>query len=204
MLIKPMKLSSLAQSILVLVASGAVVSYAVAGQHEGRRSGPGFTSDNNPGVLGRTAKDGRGGLFNSQNNPGVLGSEFGRTTASGVRSTQPAAVFGQGTIGADNRTQAVAAASRREHNKGHQPLTIPGVGVSPIPSATPGGTHSAPSPIPSATPAKPGKGGFPGVSPIPSATPGGTHSAPSPIPSATPGGTHSAPSPIPSATPGGR
>ena len=50
----------------------------------GATSGPGFGSQNNPGVLlGSQASNASGNPgFNSENNPGVLGSEFGRSTAA--------------------------------------------------------------------------------------------------------------------------
>jgi hypothetical protein len=211
--------SSTSQTIIVSVAcSAALISYVMAGA--GLRSGPGFGSDNNPGVLGKTAKGSPGGLFNSLNNPGTLGSQFGRSNApdaaaSGAAhsgATTPVAVFNRdpNIIGAENRNAAVAAAdAHRGQPHGQRPSPFPG--VSPIPSATPGGTHSSPSPIPSATPGGDHPSPSPeptetpgdhGVSPIPSATPGGTHSGVSPIPSATPGGDHPSPSPEPTETPG--
>jgi len=112
----------------------------------------------------------------------------------------------------------------KDNNPSQRPVLVPSAtpsrGISPIPSATPGGTHSSVSPIPSATPG----GTHSSVSPIPSATPGGIHTAPSPggaaigpinddpnsmvtpktqIPSAIPG-TRSSVSPIPSPPPGSR
>ena len=186
-------------STTVLVA---LASYAAAGSHAHHRStpitGPGFNRDDDPGFFGRMGKDERNDFLTKDNNPEVQGSAFGRSTAAQAGSN--------------------SAASQRPVLV---PSATPSRGISPIPSATPGGTHSSVSPIPSATPG----GTHSSVSPIPSATPGGTHTAPSPggaaigpiiddpnamvtpktqIPSATSGGTRSSVSPIPSATPGRR
>ena len=171
-------------STTVLVA---LASYVAAGSHAHHRStpitDPGFNRDDNPGSFGRMGKDERNDFLTKDNNPEVQGSAFGRSTAAQAGSN--------------------SAASQRPVLV---PSATPSRGISPIPSATPGGTHSS-------------------VSPIPSATPGGTHTAPSPggaaigpiiddpnamvtpktqIPSATSGGTRSSVSPIPSATPGRR
>ena len=152
----------------------ALVSYVSAGngghgrgQGRGHHSGPGFNSDNNPGLLGKIGRDEQNDFFTSDGNPGKIGSEFGRATAdkasanTELHRNESAPVVDRGpkeqrVIGLfENKMVATS------HNKRPHP--------SPIPSATPGGTHPSPSPIPSATP-------------------GGTHPSPSPIPSATPGG----------------
>jgi hypothetical protein len=78
--------------VVAFVACLGLATYLIAAPPEvgrgnagttGAASGPGFGSQNNPGVLlGSQASDASGNPgFNSENNPGVLGSEFGRSTA---------------------------------------------------------------------------------------------------------------------------
>ncbi len=159
----------------------ALVSYVSAGngghgrgQGRGHHSGPGFNSDNNPGILGKIGRDEQNDFFTSDGNPGKIGSEFGRATAdkasanTELHRNESAPVVDRGP-----KEQSVTGLFENKrvdasHNKRPHP--------SPIPSATPGGTHSSPSPIPSATPG--GDGGpdvlFP-IDPTPKGTPGDPH-----------------------------
>ena len=204
-----MKTIALRSLLVTIICFGGIVSYGLAGSHGGGHgrshqatSGPGFSSDDNPGFLGRMGKDEHNDFFTKDNNPGVQGSAFGRSTAAQAGDSHQ-----QTTSLLEN----AASSSRRPDPV---PSATPSRGISPIPSATPG--SGGIDPIPSATP-----GGHSGVSdastmlsshavsPIPSATPGGSHPpsplpVPSPIPSATipahpPAGFGI--SPIPSATP---
>jgi hypothetical protein len=151
------------RTFLPLIVSLALVTYVFAGPHGGRQhdrrtqSGPGFSSDNNPGSLGRMAKEDRADFFNSDNNPGKVGSEFGRTTAGQVKPN--------GLL----RTNDHVSTDFAPMSLGGHP-NRPGRQPKPIPSATPGGNHPPPTP-----------------SPIPSATPGGNHPSPPPHPFGTPG-----------------
>src|SRR5207247_7542680 len=87
-----MKSTTFRAFIATAVCTTALTSYMIAGQHaghghHGHLSGPGFSSDDNPGLFGRMGKDEHNGFFNSDNNPGVQGSAFGRATA-GSHNTQ--------------------------------------------------------------------------------------------------------------------
>jgi hypothetical protein len=176
-------------------------------------AGPGFNSQNNPGLIGRQASDSNGAPgFNSTNNPGTVGSQFGRSTAQDASATGLShrnSNAGSFTFGKPEETvvntassnanvseRATTAASSKPEtssrfsgsllNAGITPIpsATPSRGINPVPSATPGGRPPVPSPIPSATvPTHPPVA--PGISPIPSATPGGEPPKPSPIPSAT-------------------
>ena len=138
----------------------------------GAPAGPGFNSQNNPGVLvgSQAAQSGGNPGFSSTNNPGVAGSEFGRATAA------DASVNGRSTAADasdDGRsTAAKAGANGAEHRSGggffrstksevmvEKPVesaaaekpqrsaasklfdaSLLYAGVTPIPSATPGGS----------------------------------------------------------------
>jgi hypothetical protein len=181
----------------------AFTSYLVAGPHSGHGhlSGPGFGSDNNPGLFGRTAKDERNGFFNSQNNPGIQGSTFGRAAAAQGSANRvnpvPSATPSRGISPIPSATPAAGALTAIPNAATGGPFAAPSAtpsqGITPLPSATPGGVHP-PSPLPTIPPYSSG-----GISPIPSATPGGVH-APSPLPTIPPHPTGGI-SPLPSATP---
>jgi hypothetical protein len=93
------------------------------------------------------------------------GSQFLNSTGTNSNTNAGA---GSATTATSKPSSVIAAATQKTDwianaSSGRDPKTKP----SPMPSATPGGTHSSPSPIPSATP-------------------GGTQSSPIPKPSGTP------------------
>src|SRR5882762_10453560 len=106
-----MKSTAIFTFVVGAVCSVVLASYVAAGSGHGRNheknSGSGFNSDNNPGMLGRTAKDNGGGIFNSKNNPGVQGSEFGRAKAESASASEKAVTSNAGE-------QAVRADSARK------------------------------------------------------------------------------------------
>jgi hypothetical protein len=224
---------------LIVTAAAAcltLTTYLIAGPPEGvgrssavpagAGSGPGFDSQNNPGVLlGSQASDASGNPgFNSQNNPGTLGSEFGRSTAADAGTNgAEASQFGRSTAaqaganGAEHRNSNAFFAGRgrdeemvetqnktgetesSEHRSERSEVSkkfdssLLFAGITPIPSATPGGPGYGPTNNPgldhmsqqglnssesgrtTAETARSNPGARPEarVSPKPSATPGG-------------------------------
>lgn len=87
------------RTFLVFALSIGLCSYVMAGSRGDRRSshgksgsggnrsisGPGFSSTNNPGLIGKTAKDEYPGFFNKENNPGIRGNAFGHETSLKAR-----------------------------------------------------------------------------------------------------------------------
>ncbi|MEY2545335.1 MAG: hypothetical protein QOG48_452 [Verrucomicrobiota bacterium] len=206
-----------------IVCTAVIAGYAVAGSHGHRHhpqhaSGPGFSSEDNPGLYGRTAKDEHKDFFNRDKNPGVQGSAFGKATATDAKSHMDTAGTLLNTRDSSSWTQSARGA---DHRPSVVPSATPSRGVSPIPSVAPHGIPSPfptpqgtvppkPNPIPSASPGahddyeiEAESDASHAVSPIPSATPGGSPHPPEVIPSATPGGSPHPPYPIPSASPGG-
>jgi hypothetical protein len=152
------------------VCSVVLASYVAAGSGHGhnreKNSGPGFNSDNNPGMLGRTAKDNGGGIFNSKNNPGVQASEFGRAKADSASASEKMVTSNAGE-------QAVREDSARKFGP-----SMLDAGIAQTNRSGPAveGRHRHPKPTPGSTPL-----GTPVPRPTPGSTPLGT-----PVPAPTP------------------
>ncbi|MEY2525681.1 MAG: hypothetical protein QOE73_452 [Verrucomicrobiota bacterium] len=218
----------------IFLALTGIIIFASAGSSRGQgqsqnipaaASGPGFSRDNNPGIIGRTAADGT--RFDSQNNPGNTGNVFGQATAADASSNRDSGTGGSGNGSAAssnasanafthandnavfNRTggrgeEMVVSHSRKEGGKEN----VRSAGASADKGTSEKAEHNPTfddsalfagiNPIPSATPSR-------GVNPVPSASPAGRpdeNPRVSPIPSATPGGRPAGVpgvSPIPSA-----
>jgi hypothetical protein len=87
------------------------------GQSAATSGGPGFSSTDNPGVIGRTASDGAG--FSSQNNPGDMGSQFGQATAASA-SSNGSSNGSSGESNSASETGRVASANGSANGTLHQ------------------------------------------------------------------------------------
>jgi len=96
----------------VFAGPSSISSHASSTAQSVTSGGPGFSSTDNPGVVGRTASDGAG--FGSQNNPGDTGSQFGQSTAADASSN------GSGGSNSASETGRTASANGSSNGSLHQ------------------------------------------------------------------------------------